>query len=76
MGRLRATGCEPVIVPGAEAVGAGSERSSDERFFTRLEEAPVQRVVDDVDDGEVGFVGSRVADGLRLVVGMVRAKGR
>ena len=36
--------------------------------------APVRRVVDDeTDDGEIGFVASRVTGRLRLVAGMVRA---
>lgn len=65
-----------IIVPGLVAglAAAGSEKASDERFGARVEKrAPVRRVVDDADDGEVGFVGSRFWGGLRLVVGMVRA---
>ena len=35
--------------------------------------APVRRVVDQADDGEVGFVASRISGRLRLLAGMVRA---
>lgn len=35
--------------------------------------APVRRVVDDADDGEIGFVSSRITGGMRLLAGMVRA---
>jgi hypothetical protein len=73
IGQLRGT---RTIVPGLVAglVAAGSDRSSDEPLGSRVErEVPVRRVVDDADDGEVGFVSSRVWGGLRLVVGMVRA---
>jgi hypothetical protein len=73
IGQLRGT---RTIVPGLVAglVAAGSERSADEPFGSRVErQVPVRRVVDDADDGEVGFVSSRVWGGLRLVVGMVRA---
>ena len=73
IGQLRSTRTiAPGLVTGLAAVG--SERSSDEPFGTRVEhKAPVRRVVDDTDDGEVGFVGTRLRGGLRLVVGMVRA---
>lgn len=73
IGQLRGTRS---IVPGLVAglAAAGSERASDVSFGSRVEQAaPVRRVVDDADDGEVGFVGSRFWGGLRLVVGMVRA---
>src|SRR4051812_29842496 len=56
IGQLRGT---RTIIPGLVAglAAAGSERSSDESFGSRVEqEAPVRRVVDDADadDGEVG----------------------
>ena len=35
--------------------------------------APVRRVVDQADDGEIGFVSSRITGRLRLLAGMVRA---
>src|SRR4051812_18420372 len=35
--------------------------------------APVRRVVDQADDGEIGFVSSHVTGSLRLLAGMVRA---
>jgi hypothetical protein len=35
--------------------------------------APVRRLVDPADDGEIGFVSSRITGRLRLLAGMVRA---
>jgi len=45
--------------------------------FGRVDVAPIRRFVDDeTDDGEVGFLASRVTGRLRLVAGMVRANRR
>ena len=62
-----------------EGLLAADERSGrpirDERAARMVEGvAPVRRVVDDeADDGEIGFVASRITGRLRLVAGMVRA---
>ena len=62
-----------------EGLLAADERSgrptADEQAARMVEDvAPIRRMVDDeTDDGEVGFVASRVTGRLRLVAGMVRA---
>lgn len=57
---------------------AGAERSAGARRPARLDRmvagvAPIRRVADPTDDGEVTFVASRLGGRLRLLVGMVRA---
>ncbi|MCX6463904.1 MAG: hypothetical protein NTW05_09975, partial [Pseudonocardiales bacterium] len=67
--------------PGADRSGsnrAGAERSAGARRPARLDRmvagvAPIRRVADPTDDGEVTFVASRLGGRLRLLVGMVRA---
>jgi hypothetical protein len=76
LGQLRvARAAVPGLVEGL--VGGWSDTpgaSRDERLGRMVEVvAPIQRVVDQTDDGEVGFVASRVGGGLRLLTGMVRA---
>jgi hypothetical protein len=52
----------------------GRGASRDERLGRMVEDvAPMQRVLDHADDGEVGFAASRVGGYLRLLTGMVRA---
>lgn len=66
---------------GADRAGAdraGAERSAGVRRPGRLDRmvagvAPIRRVADPADDGEVTFVASRLGGRLRLLVGMVRA---
>jgi hypothetical protein len=49
-------------------------RPREERVGRLVESAaPVHRVVDSADDGEIGFVSSRITGRLRLLAGMVRA---
>lgn len=64
------------LVEGMLAVDERSGRSmSDEQTARVVEDvAPIRRSVDDdTDDGEVGFLASRVTGRQRLVAGMVRA---
>jgi hypothetical protein len=53
---------------------ASGRRPGDQQLAQLVEKvAPIRRVVDHTDDGEVGFASSRIAGRFRLVLGMVRA---
>jgi hypothetical protein len=77
LGQLRAG--RTAVAGLVEGLLAADERpgrpNHDEQAARMVEDvAPIRRVVDDeTDDGEVGFVASRVTGRLRLVAGMVRA---
>jgi hypothetical protein len=77
LGQLRAG--RTAVAGLVEGLLAADERSGrpirDEQAARMVEDvAPIRRFVDDeTDDGEVGFVASRVTGRLRLVAGMVRA---
>ena len=77
LGQLRAG--RTTVAGLVEGLLAADERSGrsirDEQAARMVEDvAPIRRLVDDeTDDGEVGFVASRVTGRLRLVAGMVRA---
>ena len=77
LGQLRAG--RTAVAGLVEGLLAADERSGrptrDEQAARMVENvAPIRRLVDDeTDDGEVGFVASRVTGRLRLVAGMVRA---
>jgi len=64
------------VVEGLLAADQRSGRPVPDEQTARMVEdvAPIRRLVDDeTDDGEVGFLASRVTGRLRLVAGMVRA---
>lgn len=64
------------LVEGLLAADGRSGRPTPDEQTARMVEAvaPIRRFVDDeTDDGEVGFLASRVTGRLRLVTGMVRA---
>jgi hypothetical protein len=77
LGQLRAG--RTAVAGLVEGLLAADERSGrpmpDEHAARMVEDvAPIRRLVDDeTDDGEVGFVASRVTGRMRLVAGMVRA---
>lgn len=76
LGQFRAARTAVVGLVEGLAVTLVEERTRPrEETVGRLVEglAPVRRVVDHADDGEIGFVSSRVTGRLRLLVGMVRA---
>lgn len=76
LGQVRAARAVVIgLVDGLAAtlVDDGS-RSREERVGRLVEGlAPVRRVVDQTDDGEIGFVSSRITGSARLLAGMVRA---
>jgi hypothetical protein len=76
VGQLRAVrGAVAGLVEGLTGdLLAGRRRPGDQTLAQLVEKvAPIRRVVDHSDDGEVGFASSRIAGRLRLVLGMVRA---
>jgi hypothetical protein len=76
LGQLRATRAAVLGLVEGLAIALVEDRSRpwEDRIGGLVEGvAPVRRVVDQADDGEIGFVSSRVTGRLRLVAGMVRA---
>jgi hypothetical protein len=76
LGQLHATRAAVLGLVEGLATALGDDRSGPwEDWVGGLVEgvAPVRRVVDRAEDGEIGFVSSRVSGRLRLVAGMVRA---
>jgi hypothetical protein len=76
LGQLRGTRDAAVgLVEGLTADRDDRAGSSPDQRLARLAEgvAPIRRVIDHTDDGEVGFVGSSLVGQLRLLLGMVRA---
>jgi hypothetical protein len=76
VGRLRTVQAAVAgLVEGLTGDLLGSRRRPGDQPLAQLVEkvAPIGRLVDHADDGEVSFASSRIAGRLRLVLGMVRA---
>jgi hypothetical protein len=76
LGQLRSTRTAVLGLVEALVAALGDDRLRpvEERIGGLVEGvAPVRRVVDRAEDGEIGFVSSRVTGRVRLVAGMVRA---